>query len=283
MLRVGSARARNVLVLMPGTSAGSAYFLPLARWVVSTLPGWQVWSVERRENQLEDQSAADRTKLGRSSATGAFNYYLGWLGGAKVSSHVHLLGTQEDRFAKQWGMAVTVGDLQRVIAAAKARGGKVVLGGHSLGGSVVTAYATWDFGHGRPGAADLAGLVYIDGSSFRAPESAAAARSALSALNASVPLAMADLRRHRRAICRAVREHRCPRLAAGSQLALGRPGVRSAPGGAQAERPGDEPRPVRLRPERRHLARRRWLPPRPTSAAGWRPPGRCTGGTAAAR
>ena len=185
VLQVGSARARNVLVLMPGTSAGGAYFVPLARWVAASLPGWQVWSVERRENQLEDQSAADRTKLGRLSPTGAFNYYLGWLGGAKVSSHVHLLAASDDPFAKRWGMAVTVGDLQRVITAAKARGGKVVLGGHSLGGSVVTAYATWDFGHGRPGAADLAGLVYIDGSSSTVPKSADAARTALAELNAS--------------------------------------------------------------------------------------------------
>jgi pimeloyl-ACP methyl ester carboxylesterase len=51
-----------------------------------------------------------------------------------------------------------------VINAAKARGGKVVLGGHSLGGSVVTAYATWDFG-GAAGADGLSGLVYDDGGS----------------------------------------------------------------------------------------------------------------------
>ena len=38
-----------------------------------------------------------------------------------------------------------------MIGAAKKLGGKVVLGGHSLGGSVVTAYATWDF-NGQPGA-----------------------------------------------------------------------------------------------------------------------------------
>ena len=42
-----------------------------------------------------------------------------------------------------------------------------MLGGHSLGGGVVTAYATWDFG-GHPGADELAGLVYIDGGSFGA-------------------------------------------------------------------------------------------------------------------
>ena len=40
-----------------------------------------------------------------------------------------------------------------------------MLGGHSLGGGVVTAYATWDFG-GQPGANGLSGLVYIDGGSF---------------------------------------------------------------------------------------------------------------------
>ena len=48
-------------------------------------------------------------------------------------------------------MNVAVEDLHRVIAAAKTLGGKVVLGGHSLGGSVVTAYATWDFGGRRGG------------------------------------------------------------------------------------------------------------------------------------
>ena len=52
-----------------------------------------------------------------------------------------------------------------MIKAAKTRGRHgSSLGGHSLGGSVVTAYATWDF-HGKPGADDLAGLVYIDGGS----------------------------------------------------------------------------------------------------------------------
>ena len=60
-------------------------------------------------------------------------------------------------------------------------GGKVVLGGHSLGGSVVTAYATWDF-HGHAGADDLAGLVYIDGGSAPTPISAPDATAELQAL-----------------------------------------------------------------------------------------------------
>ena len=39
-----------------------------------------------------------------------------------------------------------------------------MLGGHSLGGSIATAYATWDF-NGQAGGDDLSGLVLIDGGS----------------------------------------------------------------------------------------------------------------------
>ncbi len=79
VIKVGARHARNVLVLEPGTSAGSAYFVPLARWIVSRAPGWQVWSVERRENLLEDQSMLNRAKADRASVTALFDYYLGYL------------------------------------------------------------------------------------------------------------------------------------------------------------------------------------------------------------
>jgi hypothetical protein len=65
VLTIGRSHATNVLVLEPGTSAGSAYFVPLARWIVSQDPGWQVWSVERRENLLEDQSTLNLSNRGR--------------------------------------------------------------------------------------------------------------------------------------------------------------------------------------------------------------------------
>jgi hypothetical protein len=80
-------------------------------------------------------------------------------------------------------MQVAVGDLRRVIGAARKLGGKVVLGGHSLGGAVVTAYAAWNF-HGHPGADQLAGLVYVDGGSFPAT-SAADASARLQSLEQS--------------------------------------------------------------------------------------------------
>jgi pimeloyl-ACP methyl ester carboxylesterase len=183
VIKVGAVAAKNVLVLEPGTSAGSAYFVPLAKWIVTQAPGWQVWSVERRENLLEDQSELDRAKQGKANATQLFNYYFGYLNNPSITPHFEAIPDSTVSFAKQWGMQVAVEDLHDVVTAAKRLGGRVVLGGHSLGGSVVTAYATWDFG-GRPGADDLSGLVYIDGGSSSAAESAQQATSDLDALDA---------------------------------------------------------------------------------------------------
>jgi hypothetical protein len=187
VIKVGSASAKNVLVLEPGTSAAAAYFVPFAKSLVEHVPGWQVWSVQRRENLLEDQSMLDKAKLLTATSREVFHYYLGFLleGG---SPHFTPLPetAQVKEFADEWGMNVAVQDLHTVIAAAKALGGKVVLGGHSLGGSVVTAYATWDFG-GIPGADGLSGLVYDDGGSDPVPISKEAAEEELATLHAKSP------------------------------------------------------------------------------------------------
>ncbi len=186
-LEVGPRTARNVIVLNPGTSAGSAYFLPLAADIVRATHGkWQVWSVERRENLLEDQSFADLAKQGKISLQQAFDYYLGWLANPSVTKHVQLIPDASVAYAKNWGMNVEVEDLHRVVEAAAAHNHRVVLGGHSLGGTITTAYATWDF-NGRPGADDLRGLVYIDGASSPAPVSADDARASLANLQNGSP------------------------------------------------------------------------------------------------
>src|SRR4051812_47157769 len=161
ILKIGSARARNVLVLNPGTSASAAYFAPLARAVVARAPAWQVWAVERRENLLEDQSVIDRAKAGTASPQELYDYYLGWLKNPAITRHFQSIPDAQVAFAKQWGMNTEIQDLRRVVLRAQRLGGKVVVGGHSLGGSITTAYATWDFG-GRSGAAGPAGLVVID-------------------------------------------------------------------------------------------------------------------------
>src|SRR3954467_12818126 len=44
ILEFGKRKAKNVLVLNPGTSASAAYFAPLARSIVARSPKWQVWA-----------------------------------------------------------------------------------------------------------------------------------------------------------------------------------------------------------------------------------------------
>jgi pimeloyl-ACP methyl ester carboxylesterase len=195
VVKVGSPSARNVLVLEPGTSAGGGYFVPLAKWITERLPGWQVWSVERRENLLEDQSELNLAKQGKATAQEVFNYYLGWITDPALSEplfkenffqHLGKVEQAGDTYADQWGMKVAVEDLHRVISSARELGGRVVLGGHSLGGSVVTAYATWNF-NGTPGADQLAGLVYDDGGSGPTPVSAETAQGELNTLAGKSP------------------------------------------------------------------------------------------------
>jgi len=186
ILKIGSPNARNVLVLNPGTSASAAYFRPLAESIVARAKGWQVWSVERRENLLEDHSMLDRAKAGKATPQQLFDYYLGYLDDPSVTDHFRLIPDDEVGFAREWGMRTEVEDLRRVVRRASARGGKVVLGGHSLGGSITTAYATWDFA-GKPGAKGLSGLVFIDGGSSRAPISADDADARLRGLASGSP------------------------------------------------------------------------------------------------
>jgi pimeloyl-ACP methyl ester carboxylesterase len=187
VLKIGNPKAKNVLVLNPGTNAGTGYFKPLAEDVVNDTQGrWQVWSVDRRENQLEDQSVLDQFKQGQATGQQLFDYYLGWLVDPSVTNHFQLIPDSSVAFGRGWGMNVEIEDLHRVVEAANRHGRRVVLGGHSLGGSITTAYATWDF-NGRAGAKDLDGLVYIDGGSNPAPVSPQDASQSLQNLQSSSP------------------------------------------------------------------------------------------------
>ncbi len=186
VLKVGPKKAPNVLVLNPGTSASAAYFRPLASLIVSETDGWQVWAVERRENQLEDHSVADQAKRGAATTQRLFEYYLGYLTDPSITDHYQPVPDSSVPFARGWGMRVTVGDLRRVVKKAAKLGGDVVLGGHSLGGSITTAYATWDFG-GKPGAKGLSGLVFIDGGSRPTPITPEEASERLASLETGTP------------------------------------------------------------------------------------------------
>ena len=185
-LKVGPKNARNVLILNPGTSASASYFVPLAKDVVTRAKGWQVWAVERRENLLEDHSMFNKAKAGTATPQQVFDYYLGYLTDTSITNHFQSIPTGDVAFGRDWGMRVEVEDIRRVVKQAKKLGGRVAMGGHSLGGSITTAYATWDF-HGKSGASDLWGLVYIDGGSSPAPVTPDAARASLQTLSTSTP------------------------------------------------------------------------------------------------
>jgi pimeloyl-ACP methyl ester carboxylesterase len=186
VIETGPEDAKNVLVLVPGTSASAAYFEPIAEDIVAENKGWQVWAVERRENLLEDHSVLNEVKAGKATPRELFEYYLGFVTDPTISPHFEFIPDSDVAYAKEWGMKVAVEDLHRVVEAAKKKGGEVVLGGHSLGGSIATAYATWDFG-GKPGAKDLSGLVYIDGGSGPTPVTPEAATQSLQALESGSP------------------------------------------------------------------------------------------------
>jgi hypothetical protein len=178
ILKEGSPHARKILILVPGTSASAAYLAPLARDIVSRARGWQVWSVERRENQFEDHTMVDRVKRGEATPQQLFDYYLGYILNPNVPEHFVSIPDTEVLFAREWGMRVAVEDVKQVVKQARRDAREVVLGGHSLGGSITTAYATWDF-NGRAGGDDLSGLVYIDGGSGPATLTAEGATLAL--------------------------------------------------------------------------------------------------------
>jgi len=186
VLEIGTRTARNILVLNPGTSASAAYFAPLAKTIVEKAPSWQVWAVERRENLLEDHSVLDRAKDGAATGLELFNYYLGFLTDSTVTTHFQFIPDADVAFAREWGMRVELEDLRVVVKAAKKRGRRVVLGGHSLGGSMTTAYATWDF-DGTPGFRGISGLVFIDGGSGPTPVTPEQATASLQALQAGSP------------------------------------------------------------------------------------------------
>lgn len=186
IVKTGELKAPNVLVLNPGTSAGGGYFEPLAKTIVRRLPSWQVWSVERRENLLEDQSMVDAAKRGKATGRDLFDYYLGYLSDPAIVDHYEPVVDADVPFARNWGMNVEIQDLHRVVRLASRHGRNVAMGGHSLGGTITTAYATWDF-KGVAGGDALSGLILIDGASRTTPISPADARTALADLRSSSP------------------------------------------------------------------------------------------------
>ena len=190
--KIGPSRARTVLILVPGYYGGAGDFLLVGRDIVKRVGGVQVWAYDRRSQALEDTKAFDEARAGRRTVQSAFDYYLGWLD-HPVTPHYEPLDPAGFQFAKRWGLSTALNDLRRVVLSARRQGKRVILGGHSLGASMTTLYAAWDF-NGRPGYRDVEGLVLIDGGTlgtFTAP-TLAGTRRELRELEAS-PSPFVDL------------------------------------------------------------------------------------------
>ncbi len=188
--KYGSAKAKRVLVLMPGTSGGSGNFTLAARYIVKHVPDLQVWSIDRRSQALEERGVFEQALKGQVSLQFMFDYYLGWLDGGGPTDHFDFLRGPEDfPFVRDWGMKVALDDARAVVLQARAKGKrKVVLGGHSLGASLAAAYASWDF-NGTPGYKDIDGMVLIDGGLLGSfdPFTLAEAQEAVGTLSAATP------------------------------------------------------------------------------------------------
>ena len=152
--------AETIVVALPGLFGGAAQFGPLARRLVASTPGLQLWAVDRRANQLEDRGAAVAA-LGDGDVDRLIDRYLGRDG---QPPDYRVPDPAEHAYVRHWDLEVHLRDLDAVVRAAVETAPRVVLLGHSLGASQAALYAAWLGGAG-PRALD--GLVLIDGAPGR--------------------------------------------------------------------------------------------------------------------
>ena len=157
----GDTPTRTVLILVPGIFGGAATLDIVARQLVASQPGLEVWAVDRRANLLEDRSATLES-LRTGDPLIAYDYYVKHLGEPEGFNAVP---PEEVPFLVRWGLEVHLRDLHELVKRAQTVADTVVLGGHSLGASMASLYAAYDFGGaaGRLGDDHLDGLLLIDG------------------------------------------------------------------------------------------------------------------------
>ncbi|PNY83062.1 alpha/beta hydrolase [Deinococcus koreensis] len=147
-IRYGPARPRAVLLLMPGYLGGAGSFDRLARQIVALDGAVAVWAVDRRSNLLEPQA-----ELARATPADLSRIVQRGLPARPPGSVA---------FMQDWGLDVALRDWRVAVQEARTLTPNVFLGGHSMGGSLSGLYAAYDFA-GQPGAADVRGLVMLDG------------------------------------------------------------------------------------------------------------------------
>jgi hypothetical protein len=159
--KYGPPGAGHVLVLVPGSPSGQGNYNAIAPALVRAVSDLEVWTLDRRENGLEDGSV-----FAMNDPDLALDYYL--LGRKVHGRRFTPIADKDAGFVREWGINLVFSDLHAVVQAARDGGRRrVILGGHSMGAVQTPTYAVWDF-DGEPGYRDLEALVMIDGAPFEA-------------------------------------------------------------------------------------------------------------------
>ena len=151
-------KAQTILVLVPGLYGGAMSFDILARQLVAAIPNLEVWAVDRRANLLEDRSIM-QTALKQHHPMLAYNYYIK---NSASENSFQPLASDQLGFMRNWSLEVHLYDLHEIIKRAEGSAETVVLGGHSLGGSMIGFYSAFVFPDGI-GYEHIEGLFLIDG------------------------------------------------------------------------------------------------------------------------
>jgi len=157
-----ATKADAIITLMPGILAGASSMDQVARNTVRLAAERgrfvEVWTIDRRSNCLEDNHGTQAAFRARD-VTPAFDYYYR---GKEVDGRrfAGFVPPDEANWQKEVGLARTVVDWHTVITRElpdqRTRAAKLICGGHSLGGFLTAAYASWDF-DGNPDTTDDAG------------------------------------------------------------------------------------------------------------------------------
>jgi len=168
-----ASRADAVFVIIPGFLGGAGSFDQVARHTVrdAAEKGKHVefWALDRRSNCLEDDRGVRAAARARNPEVG-YDYY--WhnraIDGKRFAGWV---SQQDAAWLKHVGLAQTMNDWYAVLKAGipnrRVRARKVFCGGHSMGGPLTAAFASWDF-DGNPktkndaGYRQCAGFVGLD-------------------------------------------------------------------------------------------------------------------------
>ncbi|MDP3275035.1 MAG: hypothetical protein Q8Q09_07545 [Deltaproteobacteria bacterium] len=159
---------RGVVVAVPGFLGGAGSFDGLARALVkravTDANPVEVWALDRRSNLLEDLRGMDAADA-MGDPELARRYYVNraiTVNGQRFEGYLSPTSPSL-AYMSEWGLPSLIEDLRAVIATIPSSRERVVLLGHSLGASIVEAYASWEFADRTRGYDSIAALSLVDG------------------------------------------------------------------------------------------------------------------------